>query len=55
MWFHGPFRRALKARASAASRTARTRKIDPARKPADIELRPPAALHTYRYQLHRRG
>lgn len=54
MWFSGPYKRALSARAASAKKKARP----PAkglRKPAAIEKRPAQVHHTYRYQLHRRA
>jgi len=53
LWFDGPHRRAIAAREAAKHRKSK-RKAKGLRKPADIELRPAAVQHTYRYQLHRR-
>lgn len=52
MWFDGPHQKALAARDAAKNRKAK-RPAKGVRKPADVELRPPAVRHTYRYQLHR--
>ena len=48
VWFHGSFRRAADARRAAAARVSRTRKADPVRTPADIELRSPQSVHAFR-------
>lgn len=53
VWFHSSYRRAADAR-TAASQASRTRKANPKRRPADIELRPTQSLHRYRYQLVKR-
>jgi DNA polymerase III epsilon subunit-like protein len=54
IWFHGPYQRTVAARDATDARKVRARKVDPERKPADIELRPPEAQHAYRYQIRRR-
>lgn len=52
MWFDGPHQKAIAAREAAKHRKAK-RKAKGLRKPAEVELRPAAIQHTYRYQLHR--
>lgn len=53
MWFDGPYEQMLTARASA-KRHAAKRQAKGLRTVANIERRPVAMQHGYRYQLHRR-
>ncbi len=55
VWYNGAFQRTLEARQTAATRAAKPRKLEPKRTPSSLELRPEAARHAYRYQLHRTG